>query len=80
MASLMALPLSVFAVESSAFGVFSYMLERVFPPAYFDKSQRFLGRYTEFRIFSLLVERLRPRVVQTLKAVFRPHNESVCSI
>lgn len=77
MASLLALPLSVFAVESSAFGVFAYMLERVFPESYFDKAERCLGKFTELRIFSLLAERLRPHIVQTLKAVFRPRNEPV---
>lgn len=79
MASIVVLPLSVFAVESSAFGVFAYMLERVFPEKYYDKSDRYLGKCTEFRIFSLLTERLRPRIVQTLKAVFRPRGESASS-
>jgi len=77
MASLLALPLSVFAVESSAFGVFAYMIERVFPESYFDKTERYLGKFTELRIFALLAERLRPHLVQTLKAVFRPRNEPV---
>jgi Ca2+-binding EF-hand superfamily protein len=80
MASLMAFSLHIFPSENAAFGVFCYVVERLFPINYFSKADREVCRYAEYRTFALLAERLRPRLVQPLKAIFRPQNSSVIPI
>lgn len=77
MGSLMAFALHIFPSENAAFGIFCYIVERLYPIDYFSKADRQAGRYAEYRTFALLAERLRPRLVQTLKAIFKPKNSSV---
>lgn len=77
MSHILALLLHVYQSEADAFGVFCHVVERVFPVSYFSKADRDLGKHTEFRTFALLAERLRPRMVQTLRAVFHPHGKLV---
>lgn len=77
MGSLMAFALHIFPSENAAFGIFCYIVERLYPIDYFSKADRQVGRYAEYRTFALLAERLRPRLVQPLKAIFKPQNSSV---
>ena len=72
MANLMAISLHVFPSENAAFGVFCHLIERIFPIDYFSHSDRQVNRYAEYRLFALLAERLRPRLVQSLTAIFHP--------
>ena len=77
MSQIMAVLLSLYNSDSDTFGVFCYIIERIFPVSYFAKGDRELGKHTEFRTFALLAEKLRPRLVQTLKAVFHPRGKPV---
>lgn len=64
--------LYIFPEESDAFIVFCFIIEKIFPENFFLKDNRELGLHTELRAVSLMAELLRPKLVDTLKAVFKP--------
>lgn len=68
---LMAVLLSVFSTESDAFVMFSHIIENVYPTGYFEDTERNLILHRELRVLVLMAERMRPRLVKCLQAIFR---------
>lgn len=68
---LMAVLLSVFSTESDAFVMFSHIVENIYPTGYFEDTERNLILHRELRVLALMAERMRPRLVKCLQAIFR---------
>lgn len=68
---LMAVLLSVFSTESDAFVMFAHIIENIYPAGFFEDSERNLVLHRELRVLALMAERLRPRLVKCLQAIFR---------
>ena len=68
---IMAVLLSVFSTESDAFVMFSHIVENIYPTGYFEATERNLILHRELRVLVLMAERMRPRLVKCLQAIFR---------
>ncbi|CAG9310827.1 unnamed protein product [Blepharisma stoltei] len=68
---------SVFSSESDAFIMFCYIIEKVFPENFFSLENRQIVLHSELRAFAIMAERLRPRLVNSLRAIFKPLNTSL---
>lgn len=77
MTYIIGLLLSVFAQESEIFIVFSYLVEVVFPDDFFVADNRQLGLHKELRVAVKMAEVLRPKLMVTLIAVFKPNGGNV---
>ncbi|CAG9334185.1 unnamed protein product [Blepharisma stoltei] len=67
----------IFTVESDAFVIFAHIIENVFPEGYFQNTNRKLAKHKELRIFELMAEKMRPKLLVSLKAVFKPSGRNV---
>ncbi|CAG9317037.1 TBC1D2_2 [Blepharisma stoltei] len=73
---LVAILLEVFKLESDIFLMLCHIIEKIYPEDYFIIDNRKLGLHRELRIFAMMAEKLRPKLVATLKAVFHPKNSN----
>lgn len=80
MSHIAAVLLNIFKVEGDSFVMFSHIIEFIYPGGYFDSDNRRMGKHIELRIFELMAEKLRPRLMNTLKAVFNPKGKSTKEI
>ena len=64
--------ISIFLEEIDIFSVFCYIIEEIFPKDFFSPDDRQLGLHKELRVISTMAEVLRPKLLNTLKAVFLP--------
>lgn len=62
--------LNVFSSDTDAFIMFSHIIEEIYPKDFFTSKDRYLAAYSEYRVFAMMAESLRPRLVKSLKAVF----------
>ena len=66
--------LSVFSNEKEVFVTFCHVVENVYPSDFFQHDNRELGLHRELNTISKMAEVLRPKLINTLKAVFTPLN------
>ena len=76
MTYMIGLLLSMFTNEGDVFSLFCYIIEAIFPPDLFVADNRQLGLHKELRVISRMAEILRPNLINTLKAVFKPNGSN----
>lgn len=62
--------LGVFSSDADVFIMFAHVVEEIYPPNFFTTLDRCLGSHSEYRVFAMMAESLRPRLLKALKAVF----------
>ena len=72
MTYMIGLLLSIFSSENEVFLLFCYIIEMIFPSDFFLSDNRCLGLHKELRNIAKMAEILRPNLINTLKAVFKP--------
>ena len=72
MTYLVGLILSIFSAENEIFLLFCYLIEAVFPYDFFVADSRQLGMHKELRTVVNMAVVLRPKLMNTLVAVFKP--------
>ena len=68
---------SVFSMESDVFIVFCHIIENVFPERFFSTEDRGLVMHRELRVLSRMAEQIRPDLVKSLQAIFKPSGSNL---
>lgn len=62
--------LGVFSSDTDVFIMFAHVVEEIYPVNFFTTVDRCLASHVEYRVFAMMAESLRPKVLKALKAVF----------